>query len=95
MKIEKAIWFTTCDGNTLGIVMGTDEVTGERKAYIGVGEGIDETTDTLDIMRYGAKFTPDHIRALLNHFYGADKWQLKVTESPKPLEHGWPTQEQP
>ncbi len=68
MKILDTIWFTPMSGHTLGIVMGEDEVTKERKAYIGVAEGYDEHTDTRIIADTGVKIYPTQIDALKEHF---------------------------
>lgn len=58
MKIINAIWFTEM-GKTepIGIIIGQDEITKEKKAYIGTGEGDDEGVDAGHIAECGAKFT--------------------------------------
>ena len=56
MKINDVFWFTPATGECIGIVYGTDDVTGERKAYIGVGNGINEEEDIALIAKTGAKF---------------------------------------
>ena len=58
MKIINAFWFTEC-GSTrpIGIIIGEDDITKERKAYIGSGYGFDEGVDAGHIAEMGAKFT--------------------------------------
>jgi len=68
MKIIDDIWFTSFMAN-IGIVIGEDEVTGERKAYIGVGDGFHLEVDRQMIATHGAKLSPEiaaRIAALLN-----------------------------
>ena len=43
MKQLDTIWFSGLE--TIGIVIGEDEITGERKAYIGTGKGYSEEAD--------------------------------------------------
>ena len=67
MKIIHDIWFNSMLG-VVGIMIGEDEVTGERKAFIGVGQGHDQRDDIRSIARLGGKLslrTLDEIRALL------------------------------
>jgi hypothetical protein len=57
MKITDSIWFTSFGLiGCVGIVMGEDETTGQRKAYIGVAYGINESLDELIVAGIGAKF---------------------------------------
>lgn len=57
MKIIDAIWFMEMGSlQPIGIVIGRDNVTGEAKAYIGSGAGLDETADAQHIAEIGAKF---------------------------------------
>lgn len=55
MKVIKTRWFTNNRG-CIGIVVGEDNVTGDRKAYIGIGHGADEKVDTEAILAWGNKF---------------------------------------
>ena len=70
MKIIDDIWFANFQGmNTIGIVIGEDEVTGERKAYIGFGLSVSRQDDMQTIAANGAKLTPEiaaRIASLLN-----------------------------
>lgn len=55
MKVINSIWFTEM-GSTkpIGIIVAEDETTGERKAYVGTGKGIDEWADAYLIVERGA-----------------------------------------
>ena len=67
MKILRDYWFSGL-GPLIGIVAGVDEVTGKGKAYIGVGQGIDQEADAKYVAKTGAKLPLpilDEIRALL------------------------------
>lgn len=65
MKILDVIWFTEMGSlRPIGIVIGEDEITGERKAYIGVGNGEDEERDSKSIAGTGAKFSLDAARRI-------------------------------
>lgn len=68
MKILKATWFTTANGELVGIVMGTDDVTGERKAYVGIGDGANEATDMQRIAETGGKLTPSVAQEVSDYF---------------------------
>jgi len=60
VKIENVNWFTTAT-HLIGIVYGVDEITKEKKAYIGaidVADVRDEKTDAQCIAGYGAKYKP-------------------------------------
>ena len=40
MKIEKTVWFSGFNiPGLIGVVMGVDELTGKKKAYMGFGSG--------------------------------------------------------
>ena len=58
MKIIDAIWFNELGKKEpIGIVIGEDKITGERKAYIGTGNGFEEGSDTISIAERGTKVT--------------------------------------
>ena len=61
MKIIDSLWFTSLGilGGCIGIVLGEDEVTGEKKAYIGTAVGDNQERDERHIAMNGAKFTPE------------------------------------
>ena len=51
LKVIESYWF-----ETIGIVVCEDETTGVRKAYIGIGSGIDQNSDEEYIRMHGQKF---------------------------------------
>lgn len=56
MNIIQAIWFTEMGSmRPIGIVLGVDNITGERKAFIGTASGDDEGADAERIAAGGAK----------------------------------------
>jgi hypothetical protein len=56
MKVTDAFWFTQIGQPSLiGIVIGRDEITQEKKAYIGTAVGLDECLDAERIAEGGAK----------------------------------------
>ena len=66
MKVIETLWFTATDG-CIGVVLGKDEVTGESKAYIGLGAGFDEAADTRHIVEWGAKITVENTEGIMKH----------------------------
>ena len=59
MKIIDAIWFTEMGSQRpIGIVIGEDEHTGKKKAYIGTAFGNDKGADAAHIAATGAKLHP-------------------------------------
>ena len=58
MKVIETLWFTNLDG-CIGIVVVEEDVTGDRKAYIGPASGTDEKADTEQILAWGNKFSLD------------------------------------
>lgn len=58
MKVIETLWFTNMNG-CIGIVVIEEDVTGDRKAYIGPVPGTDEETDTEAIIAWGNKFSLD------------------------------------
>jgi len=58
MKVIETLWFTNRDG-CIGIVIIEEDVTGDRKAYIGPGSGHNQKADTEQIMAWGNKFSLD------------------------------------
>lgn len=57
MKIIDDIWFYH-SGATFGVIIGENEATRERRAYIGVVPGHDIKADTQSILKHGYKITP-------------------------------------
>ena len=67
MKVIGVIWLTGMYGN-VGIVLGEDAITGERKAYIGVHKGRDEKSDSEMIAAGGAKLTEQMVDRIQRHY---------------------------
>ena len=68
MKITNASWFTQMgELKPIGIVFGVDEITGDKKAYIGVGDGVDESTDVNNIFLTGAKIHISQANIIIEH----------------------------
>lgn len=65
MKITYVTWFSTPHAHTIGIVIGEDDITGEQKAYIGLGDGVDEEADTKKISERGASFPIETAKQLI------------------------------
>lgn len=60
MKIIDSVWFTSFGMlGCVGVVLGEDEATGEKKAYIGNAPGTNERRDAERIAEMGAKVTPE------------------------------------
>lgn len=55
-KIITSTWYTMADGGLIGIVECEDEITKQRKLYIGTGEGINKDEDEKRIAALGCKF---------------------------------------
>ena len=56
MKVIEKIWFTNIKG-TAGLVIIEEDVTHDRKGYIGVVDGEDEEADTQSLLAWGQKFS--------------------------------------
>ena len=65
MKILKAWWFSPMMTPHFGVVVGVDEITKEKKAYIGPADGLDEESDTRDIAARGAKLRRADLEEIL------------------------------
>lgn len=63
-RLERVEWYSGGTG-TVGIVICVDESTKERRAYIGVGAGIDARADAQRIKDYGAKLRIAELEALI------------------------------
>jgi hypothetical protein len=80
MKIIATHWFTEM-GGCLGIVVGEDEITGERKAYIGSGDGFSENADAQKILQRGGKFYPAVAARIIAELEPADADTSKLAHS--------------
>jgi len=63
MNIINSIWFSGV--RTIGIVLGIDEITNVRKAYIGMGNGISKENDEKIIANSGTKFTIEAAKSIV------------------------------
>lgn len=77
LKILDVIWFS--GKNTIGIVVCENKI-GERKFYIGVGDGLNAEQDSEKIKNWGSKVNPQFIK---NFFERYNPSPLKP-EKPKP-----------
>lgn len=62
MTILGYCWFSGVDN--VGIVYGIDNITNEKKAYIGIAVGLNEDADINHIAEYGAHFPIDEAISL-------------------------------
>jgi len=70
MKEIETFWFTTLTG-TVGIVVGEDEHTGQRKAYMGViVAGPSEQADVERIKRVGSPVTLGIMKNIVERLEG-------------------------
>ncbi len=63
-KIIESYWWTLKTGETMGIVVIQPEV-GERKAYMGKGNGVSEKADARLIAEYGVPIYPAQLAEIL------------------------------
>ena len=71
MKVLKEVWFNNSTG-TVGIIVGEDTATHERKAYVGVAEGVDQPSDIVHISKHGTKLSLDDVEHILRLMKGYD-----------------------
>ncbi len=64
MNVLEAIWFTTRKAGTVGVIVAEDEVTKERKVYVGQASGLDETTDAQWILDWGVRLKQERWMAI-------------------------------
>ena len=67
MKIEKVFWISANIPGVVGMVLGVDELTGEREGYIGIAVGSNEDTDKKYIAATGQKITPGILREVVDY----------------------------
>ena len=63
MDVKRVFWFNS-GISVIGIVVGEDNVTKRRKAYIGTAHGDDEASDTKHIASHGSPFTAGNVAEL-------------------------------
>lgn len=66
MRRIKTTWFTTNSGLIIGIVIGRDEITNEKKAYMDIASGNDNENDQKFIAEFGQKLPFSFIEELYN-----------------------------
>lgn len=67
MSVKDIFWFTELmESRPIGIALCIDSLTGERKAYIGTGEGHSGAMDMLAIIGGGAKIHLDAAEAIVS-----------------------------
>lgn len=72
MKIIDSLWFSNLNG-TVGIVIIEEDITGDRKAYIGaVPIVVDEKRDTEAIIAWGNQFSLRTLKRI-EHFLKKEK----------------------
>ena len=64
MKIIETLWFNSF-GGTVGIVVGEEDITKDRKAYIGPASGLNEKEDTDHIISFGLPFSLDTAKRIV------------------------------
>lgn len=68
MKIEKSVWFSGFNiPGYIGIVMGVDETTGRKKAYMGFGTGSNEKYDEKVIAETGSPVNACVLQEVVNY----------------------------
>jgi len=65
MKVLHSYWFSDMSGGHMGIVVGEDERTKERKAYIGIAGGHNQEDDIAAIAARGQKVSPAILEEIL------------------------------
>ena len=83
MKAIETIWFTNKDG-VIGIVIAEEDVSGARKALIGIGAGFDEKQDTEAILAWGNKLSFDTV-VKIAHLLGQPPSAKAGTPGPEML----------
>lgn len=66
MKVLRSFWFSHMgETGTIGIVVGEDELTKERKAYLGTVSGNSEQMDTALILARGSPLSQETLQDIL------------------------------
>ncbi len=69
MKRLRTFWFTS--KKTVGIVVGEDTITRERKAYIGVVRGFNEKADEREIAEWGSPVNVRYLEEIVTLLKGS------------------------
>ena len=68
MNIKKTVWFSGFNiPGLIGIVMGVDEVTGKKKAYMGFSTGSNEKFDEKLIATSGSPVNAAALQEIVNY----------------------------
>jgi len=68
MKIEKSVWFSGFNiPGYIGIVMGVEDTTGRKKAYMGFGTGSNEKFDEMGIAACGSPVSAAVLQEVVNY----------------------------
>ena len=71
MKIVKSVWFSGSSiPGIIGIVMGADELTGKRKAYMGFGAGANAEFDEKIIAENGSPVNAAVLQEVIDYLKG-------------------------
>ncbi len=66
MKPIHESWFQS-PGGRCGIIVAENELTGERKAYVGVASHVSREDDVKSILNLGTKITVDRLQEVLKY----------------------------
>lgn len=69
MDIKQVYWFSHMSG-MIGIVVGQDKVTGQRKGYIGAAPGFDEDEDTKIVAERGSPVNSKILTEIADYLNG-------------------------
>jgi len=65
MKVLADYWFNDMRGGTVGFILAQDEMTGEKKVYIGTVEGHNQAVDRESILDGGQKLPLSFLEGLV------------------------------
>lgn len=64
MKVIDSMWMNSMIGS-IGLVVAEDEITGERRAYIGSATGFDEEADARLVIDHGSKVNVQRLKGII------------------------------
>jgi len=64
MTTEYVNWFSLMNGMNFGVVVGKDEITGKKKAYVGIVPGLNKISDIANIKAMGSPLSLEAIAEL-------------------------------
>jgi hypothetical protein len=86
MKVIDSLWSTTKDG-CIGIIIIEEDVTGDRKAYMGIGQGHSQDDDTQGILAWGTSFSISFAERIL-YFLKKEEKTSQAKEEFRVRPHG-------